>query len=781
MARLVELASAKQEQALSKQDGKKRVRVNVGKLLDARKAGTAHSMDCVLILTEGDSAQALAVAGISAAPDPARLGSMPLRGKLLNVRSASKALLLANKEVQDLIKAMGLQHGKTYATEADFKTLRYGGGLMLMTDQDYDGFHIGGLILNLFAHLWPSLMARPGFFRRMQTPIVKVSRGSTVHQFFRLAEFEAWAEQQPEDWSRSWTTKYYKGLGTSTAKEGKAYFADLGQHMVTFEASEGTHEALDKAFRQERAGDRKTWLRNTSLEKLEQPSEAARSQTIPQFVDDQLVQFSLYNNVRSIPSALNGLKPGQLKILCRMLQQNQTADIKVAQLGPDVAQHMGYHHGETSLSNTIVNMAQDFVGSNNLNLLVPSGQFGTRLQGGKDAASARYIYTRLHRLTRLLFRAEDDPVLPQRTEEGQAIEKELLPIVPLVLINGASGIGSGWSTEVPPHHPRDVLQNTRRLVQGKDLVAMRPFFRGFAGTLVRKEGSFETHGCARWNGGTTVEVTELPVGCWTASYREHLQKLVDKGVLKDFTESHTDRQVRFELGLKTRPDTTAADDTVSVISGMGGGASRPVPPELAKQLKLSKSTSTTNMHLFSPEGRMEHYTDAEQIFRHHYTARLELYGTRKAHQLAELQRQIQEHEERVRFVQLLLDGTVVLKGAELADLERLLGPGWGETAERPAVTGLGPEADPACLITGFGFAQPAQLLALPMRALTATAVTQLQDTVAKKKAAHQKLLDTTPAQLWLADLDELESGLELYWSEMPGDDSSRGGTKRTRA
>ena len=779
LARLVELAENKQDQALSKQDGKKKARVKVGKLADARHAGTARSMDCVLVLTEGDSAQALAVAGISAAPDPGSLGSMPLRGKLLNVRAASRAMLLANKEVQDLIKAMGLQHGKEYVTEADFKTLRYGGGLMLMTDQDYDGFHIGGLILNLFEYLWPSLMQRPGFFRRMQTPIVKVSRGSTVHQFFKLAEFEAWAAEQPANWTSAWTTKYYKGLGTSTAKEGKEYFRDLGRHMVTFEPSEGTHGALEKAFHKDQTAARKGWLSATSVSTLERDVEAVgATQTIPHFVDDQLVQFSLYNNVRSIPGALHGLKPGQLKILCRMLQQNQVKDQKVAQLGPDVAQHMGYHHGETSLSNTIVNMAQDYVGANNLNLLVPSGQFGTRMQGGKDAASARYIYTRLHPLARLIFRKEDDPVLHQRMEEGQAIEKELLPIVPLVLINGASGIGTGWSTDIPPHHPLEVLRNTRRLLKGESMEPLRPWFRGFAGTVTVQSGSYETHGRAGWNGRTTVEVTELPLGQWTASYREHLQKLVEDGVLKDFTEGHTDRKVHFELGLKTRP--AEGDDTVSVISGMGHAPTRAVPSALLKRLKLSKSAKTTNMHLFSPEGRIEKYATAEEIVSVHHAVRLELYSKRKAYQLAELQRQIKEHEERVRFVQLLLHGTVVLKGVEMAHLERLLGPGWGEDA-LPAITGLGPgHPDDHVLANGFGFAEPAKLLALPMSALTATAVERLLATVTNKKAEHKTLEETTPKQLWLADLDALEEGLELHWQAMPDDSTPAAGSKRKR-
>ena len=93
----------------------------------------------------------------------------------------------------------------------------------------------------------------------------------------------------------------------------------------------------------------------------------------------------------------------------------------MAQLAGYVAEHSAYHHGEASLQSTIVGLAQDFVGSNNIFMLFPSGQFGTRLQGGKDSASPRYIFTRLAPLTRHLFNEADDALLAYHSEEGQSI------------------------------------------------------------------------------------------------------------------------------------------------------------------------------------------------------------------------------------------------------------------------------------------------------------------------------------------------------------------------
>lgn len=71
---------------------------------------------------------------------------------------------------------------------------------------------------------------------------------------------------------------------------------------------------------------------------------------------------------------------------------------------------------------TIVNMAQDYVGSNNINLLLPIGQFGTRLMGGKEGASPRYIFTSLNRMARAIFNEADDALLEKTEEEGMKIE-----------------------------------------------------------------------------------------------------------------------------------------------------------------------------------------------------------------------------------------------------------------------------------------------------------------------------------------------------------------------
>lgn len=201
---------------------------------------------------------------------------------------------------------------------------------------------------------------------------------------------------------------------------------------------------------------------------------------ISDFVNKELILFSMADNIRSIPSMADGLKPGQRKVMFATFKRNLKKEIKVAQLVGYVSENTEYHHGEVSLMSTVVGLAQNFVGSNNINLLEPNGQFGTRMAGGKDAASARYIFTNVSRMTRAIFHPADDALLTYNVEDGHRIEPEYyMPTVPLILINGADGIGTGWSTSIPNYNPADVVENLRRMMRGEELQPMSPWFRGF--------------------------------------------------------------------------------------------------------------------------------------------------------------------------------------------------------------------------------------------------------------------------------------------------------------
>ena len=349
-----------------------------------------------------------------------------------------------------------------------------------------------------------------------------------------------------------------QGLGTSTAAEAKEYFAALEEHTKTFVwGGPGDAAAIEMAFAPARVAERKAWLRAATAGTFLDP-------TMPRipyadFINRELILFSLADLTRSLPHAVDGLKPAQRKVLFCAFKRGLTTDVKVAQLAGYVGEHAAYHHGEASLNGTIVSLAQDYCGARNINLLVPSGQFGTRLAGGKDAASPRYIYTRLAPLARALFPEADDGLLEYLEEDGQRIEpRHFLPVLPLLLINGADGIGTGWSTAVPGYNPRDVLAAVRAALDGAPLPAMHPWFRGFTGTVtalppdetkasVGKGVVYAVDGVAEVLGDGRVLITELPAGTWTADYRETLAALIREGTVTSFRDYSSDARVRFEL------------------------------------------------------------------------------------------------------------------------------------------------------------------------------------------------------------------------------------------
>ena len=299
----------------------------------------------------------------------------------------------------------------------------------------------------------------------MNTPILKATKsGSNKKQervnFYNNGEFEEW--KKTNDVTK-WAIKYYKGLGTSTGIEFKEYFAEKKIVYFTTTGAESI-DAIDMVFNKKRADDRKDWLEGYDKSIV---LDTSRKQiSYGDFIDKEMIHFSKYDNERSIPNMMDGLKTSQRKILFSAFKRNLKAEIRVAQFAGYVSEHSGYHHGEASLNDTIVGMAQDFVGSNNVSWFVPQGQFGTRIQGGKDSASPRYIHTYLQPNISQLIPKEDFDSLDYRDDDGLLVEPYwYCPILPMLLINGARGIGTGYSTFIPPCNPHKILEGLRKFLK----------------------------------------------------------------------------------------------------------------------------------------------------------------------------------------------------------------------------------------------------------------------------------------------------------------------------
>jgi DNA topoisomerase II len=625
---LLSLGAAKAERELKKTDGSKKVRITgVPKLDDANWAGTARSTECTLVITEGDSAKALAVAGLSVVGRDA-YGVYPLRGKPRNVRDASAKQVADNAEFNDLKKILGLQHGKVYNS---LRELRYG-RLMIMTDADLDGSHIKGLVLNMFHVYWPSLI-RLGFVVSMVTPVIKAGK----QWFFTEEAFRAAGPTKG-------AVKYYKGLGTSTSAEAKEYFGQIERLTVKFTPDATMDDSMVLAFAKSQADERKTWLRgHMAAPPPGVPYGSLNALGVTDFVHRDLACFSVEDIRRSIPHVADGLKPSQRKVIYACLKRGLTADMKVAQLSGYVAEQTAYHHGEASLQGTIINLAQNFVGTNNLNLLEPSGQFGTRLQGGKDHASARYIFTRLSPATAKIFDERDNAVLKHLVDDGQTVEPEYYaPVVPMILVNGGEGIGTGFSCYVPPFDPAVIAQNIKNALDGAPLVPMQPFFKGFTGKTTAKAGAWVLEGT--WTRvGDTVRVTELPPGKWIQDFKEHLDDLVEKGTITRYENHSTESTPDFRIvGELTDP---------------------------VKELGLAKTVHVSNMYLIGADGAVKKFASAEEILLDYMRIRHALYKKRKAHVLRELETEAHWLAEKARFITLVTAGALLVFRRTKAELD----------------------------------------------------------------------------------------------------------------
>lgn len=732
--KIMELCEMNNNKDLKKTDGKKKSIIKgIPKLEDANWAGTSKSKECTLILTEGDSAKTMVLAGLSQVGRD-KYGVFPLKGKLMNVKDTSVKKISDNEEITNLKKILGLETNKTYTSLDD---LRYG-RVMLMTDADSDGMHIKALSFNLFQTLWPSLFKTKNFLTTLLTPIVKVTHNRTKTNqlsFYCLTDYEDWKkEQEKNNKFKEWTIKYYKGLGTSTNEEAKQYFRDL--KIVTYKYSDKISDALiDLAFNKKKADDRKEWLSNYKRDDVLDYKET--EVTYEDFINKELIHFSNYDVERSIPSLVDGLKISQRKILFACFKRNLTdKEIRVAQLASYVSEHACYHHGEASLQSAIIGMAQNFVGANNINLLKPNGQFGSRVvSGGKDAASPRYIYTLLEKITSILFNKLDSGVLKYLNDDGIDVEPEFyIPILPVVLINGAIGIGTGFSTNVPCYNPLEICAVIKQMLNKDELTQTQlvPWYMGFTGTIELQNNKFYSHGKYSRISPTKLKITELPVGTWTDDYKELLETMLDKD-LKAYESNCTDTSVSFDLQF------SSSDIVEAYLQPQANGFTK---FENDFKLVSPKNLGTTNMYLYNGQGQIKKYDTPIDIIREFFNVRLMFYTKRKQYMLDQLEKDMEIMKNKVRFIKAVVSCEINVSTLKKTQLEQRLC-----------------DDDYLCVDDSHDY-----LLRIPVYNLTIDKVQEVELAYKKSQDELSALRNKTEEQMWSDELNDFETEYAKFLS-----------------
>lgn len=804
-AEVIAFCEFKAQGALSATDGKKASVLRIDKLDDAHYAGKKHkSSKCRLFITEGDSAKSYAVSGFSVIGKD-YFGVMPIKGKFLNVKGATIKQLLSNQEFIDIKQAMGLRQNQVYT---DVSKLRYG-GIIILTDQDVDGSHIKGLIMNMLETYWPELLKIKGFVQTVNTPIVKIWKGTERKRqeqqiFYTLSDFHKWEEKHTnmsgKNNIKKWTIKYYKGLGTSTDKEAKEDFKDFYDRLLSFvdiennqsddseSDSESGHESdsdsesdtssgaksvnsaktddelsdentsksvltkntvndFNLAFNGKFANNRKIWLSNYDKDCILEPNET-KTITYSDFINKDLKHFSNYDNLRSIPSIMDGFKPSQRKIMCFMFKRGYNKpEAKVAQLAGYISAETAYHHGEQSLQGTMISMAQNFVGSNNINFLCPNGNFGFRKENGSDHASPRYIFTNLETITKLIFRPDDHCVLTPEFDEGVEIEPQYyVPIIPTILANGASGIGTGYSTNIPLFNPKDIIANILNLIKKKKTYTMVPWFRGFTGNIVKHPShphKYITRGNYELD-GNTVTISEIPVGKSISQYSTYLNSKLPQGKddvtakIESIRNDSLNHKVSFTITFKS-------SELKNLIKNKGDGG-------LREFLKLDSTISLSNLHLYDANGIIKKYDCPEEILEEFFATRYKIYQKRIDYMIAELKNDFDLINFKIKYIKYIIDETIQIKNVTtksvLDKLEELKFP-------KLHTNHTAPEAD-----RSYNY-----LTSMVMLSLTSDKIKELEDELARRQYEYEDYLNTSIEDRWTRELKEFEKAYDKWLLE----------------
>lgn len=369
------------------------------------------------------------------------------------------------------------------------------------------------------------------------------------------------------------------------------------------------------------------------------------------FFSNEVRNYSIYACARAIPSGVDGLKPSQRKVLFGMEKKFNNQEVKVSIASAACMEISAYHHG--SLDGVIVNMSQSFPGSNNMPLLTGIGQFGSRI--GPEAAATRYIFTKLSPGYKKIFQPVDNSILEYNDDDGTPIEpKFYLPVLPMVLINGAEGMGTGFATSIMAHNPKSVLEAVKARLNGKVPKKLVPWYSGFNGSVTKVDGQVIISGNIEIVNTTTLKITELPIGTFCINYREHLNKMEDKGLIKNYD------------------DNSSEDKTEFIIKATREYIAAATPESLLKDFRLINK-STENIVVWDEKGKIKRFDSVDDLLIWFVDYRLTRFTDRKNAILNALTADLNKFSDEAEFIKLYLANSTKWSKMQMVDIKASLG------------------------------------------------------------------------------------------------------------
>jgi DNA topoisomerase-2 len=434
----------------------------------------------------------------------------------------------------------------------------------------------------------------------------------------------------------------------------------------------------------------------------------SKNRNLSDFLSQEVRDFSIYACQRQIPSGIDGMTPSQRKVMFGMQKEHPTSEVKVSIASASLMALSCYHHG--SLSGVIVNMAKNYAGTNNLPLLEGIGQFGSRLS--PESAAERYIFVKMKPFVKNLFMADDAPILEWLSDDGTMVEpKNYLPLLPMILINGSDGMGTGFASKVLNHAVGDVIDAVKATLHGKDLKPLVPCFNGFTGDVSMNGNQVVVTGCLEVVNSTLIKITQLPIGQYTIKYRDVLNALEDAGTIRSYTDNSNESTTEFLVKVPREV------------------SSKPIP-ELHKIFKLIYR-DTQNFTVWDQNHKIRKFTDANELLKWFVEYRLSMYHFRKEYMLQDMTNQIHQMKEQKRFIEYY----------------RQNGASWHQT----------PTSQIRQSLIDQKFDDVDGLMGMRLSRLTLDAITELDQKISQMESDFQKLTETPLKKLYLDDLATLKN------------------------
>lgn len=443
---------------------------------------------------------------------------------------------------------------------------------------------------------------------------------------------------------------------------------------------------------------------------------------ISEYFNTSYCDYSSYDNFRKIASMVDGNKISSRKCLYIILKDNIKTPVKVQNFCADVAKKTNYVHGASSLYGVTVGMAQDFAGTNNIPLLKRKGAFGTRTI--PDAAADRYIFTCMEDIIPKIFMSEDMPNLQEQIFEGDVIEpKCYVPVIPMLLVNGAIGLTTGFSQKILSRDPKELIKWIKAKLSNKKFSGkLLPYFNGFKGSVVENdtEGSYTILGSFQKVSGNKVEINDVPIGYDLQSYLKVLDKLIDQKKIKDYE------------------DLSEGNDFHIIVTFWRNQGLDIDKCDIMQELKLSKSITESYTSL-NEDNKVVEYKSTEELLEAFYKVRYEYYQKRINYIIKNLTDALILNASKYTFIKGIIDGSIVINNksddAIYSQLDKI------DTIKR--------------INDSYSY-----LLNIPCSQLTKEKYQKLKEQIKEDKTKLQEAKKITVEELWNHDLDEILKNLK---------------------